>query len=163
MNAKQLRAIQSPLKEKSKSDPSSALVTLRATGRASADLSCSVETVKGLVAAGPHPAMGGDGTLACSGNMLLEALVACSGVTLRAVATAMEIELRDAVITAEGDLDFRSTLAISKEAPVGFKNVRLRFELDTDASEERRAALIRLTQRYCVALQTLRPIAVEHM
>ena len=163
MNAKQLRAIQSPLKEKYKSDPSSALVTLRATGRASADLSCSVETVKGLVAAGPHPAMGGDGTLACSGNMLLEALVACSGVTLRAVATAMEIELRDAVITAEGDLDFRGTLAISKETPVGFKNVRLRFELDTDASEEQRAALIRLTQRYCVVLQTLRPIAVEHI
>ncbi len=165
MNAEQLKAIQSPLKQQYKDDPSSALVTLRATGRASADLSCNVETVKGLVEAGPHPAMGGDGTLACSGNMLLEALVACSGVTLRAVATAMEIELRDAVITAEGDLDFRGTLAISKEAPVGFKNVRLRFELDTDASEEQRAALIRLTERYCVVLQTLRPtwaIAVEH-
>jgi uncharacterized OsmC-like protein len=166
MNAEQLKAIQSPLKEKYKNDPSAALVTLRATGRASADLSCNVETVKGLVEAGPHPAMGGAGTLACSGNMLLEALVACSGVTLRAVATAMEIELRDAVITAEGDLDFRGSLAVAKEAPVGFKNVRLRFELDTDASQEQRAALIRLTERYCVVLQTLRPawaIAVEHI
>jgi OsmC-like protein len=131
MSAEQLRAIQSPLKQQYKDDPSSAPVTLRGKGRASADLSCNVETVKGLVAADPHPAIGGDGTLACSGNMLLEALVACSGVTLRAVATAMEIELRDAVITAEGDLDFRGSLAISKEAPVGFKNVRLRFELDT--------------------------------
>jgi uncharacterized OsmC-like protein len=165
MNAAELKSIQSPFNEQYKDDPSSALVTLRATGRVSADLPCNVATVKGLVEAGPHPAMGGDGTLACSGNMLLEALVACSGVTLRAVATAMEIELRDAVITAEGDLDFRGALAISKEAPVGFKNVRLCFELDTDASEEQRAALIRLTEQYCVVLQTLRPsraIAVEH-
>jgi uncharacterized OsmC-like protein len=165
VNAEELKAIQSPLKQQYQGDPAAALVTLRATGHAGADLSCDVETVKGLVTAGPHPAMGGDGTLACSGNMLLEALVACSGVTLRAVATAMEIELRDAVITAEGDLDFRGTLAVSKEVPVGFKNLRLRFELDTDASEEQRAALIRLTERYCVVLQTLRPawkIAVEH-
>jgi uncharacterized OsmC-like protein len=157
MNAEQLKAIQSPLKQQYEADPSSALVTLRATGRASQGLACDVETVKGLVQAGLHPAAGGDGTMACSGNMLLEALVACSGITLRAVATAMEIELRDAVITAEGDLDFRGTLAVSQEAPVGFKNLRLRFELDTDASEEQRAALIRLTERYCVVLQTLRP------
>ncbi len=164
MNAEQLKAIQSPLKQQYQDNPSSALVTLSATGRASADLSCNVETVKGLVEAGPHPAIGGDGSLACSGNMLLEALVACFGVTLRAVATAMEIELRDAVITAEGDLDFRGTLGVSKEAPVGFKNLRLRFELDTDASGEQRATLLRLTERYCVVLQSLGPaevIAVE--
>jgi uncharacterized OsmC-like protein len=158
VNAEELKAIQGPLKRQYEGDPAAALVTLRATGHAGAEMTCDVETVKGLVTAGPHPAMGGDGTLACSGNMLLEALVACSGVTLRAVATAMEIELRDAVITAEGDLDFRGTLAVSKEVPVGFKNLRLRFELDTDASEEERAALIRLTERYCVVLQTLRPV-----
>ena len=162
MKAEELKAIQSPLKEQYAEDPSSALVTLLASGRASAGLSCEVETVKGLVKAGPHQAMGGDGTLACSGNMLLEALVACSGVTLRAVAAAMDIELRDAVITAEGDLDFRGVLAVTNDAPVGFKNLRLRLELDTDATKEQRAMLIKLTERYCVVLQTLRPaIAVE--
>jgi uncharacterized OsmC-like protein len=115
-----------------------------------------VETGKALVEAGLHPATGGDGTLACSGDMLLEALVACAGVTLRAVATAIGLDLRDATVTAEGDLDFRGTLGVSKEAAVGFKDIRLRFELDTNASEEQRATLIRLTERYCVVLQTLR-------
>jgi uncharacterized OsmC-like protein len=165
MNAEELKAIQGPLKERYKSDPSAALITLRATGRAGAGLSCKVETGKALVEAGLHPATGGDGTQVCSGDMLLEALVACAGVTLRAVATAIGVELRDALITAEGDLDFRGTLAVSKDAPVGFKNVRLRFELDTNASEEQRATLIRLTERYCVVLQTLQQpaaISVEH-
>ncbi len=165
MNAEELKAIQGPLKERYKSDPSAALITLRATGRADTGLSCKVETGKALVEAGLHPATGGDGTQACSGDMLLEALVACAGVTLRAVATAIGVELRDALITAEGDLDFRGTLAVSKDAPVGFKNVRLRFELDTNASEEQRATLIRLTERYCVVLQTLQQpaaISVEH-
>src|ERR1700720_1719391 len=165
MNAEELKAIQGPLKERYKSDPSAALITLRATGRAGAGLSCKVETGKALVEAGLHPATGGDGTQACSGDMLLEALVACAGVTLRAVATAIGVELRDALITAEGDLDFRGTFAVSKDAPVGFKNVRLRFELDTNASEEQRATLIRLTERYCVVLQTLQQppaISVEH-
>ena len=162
MNAEELKAIQGPLKERYKSDPSAALITLRATGRAGAGLSCKVETGKALVEAGLHPATGGDGTQACSGDMLLEALVACAGVTLRAVATAIGVELRDALITAEGDLDFRGTLAVSKDAPVGFKNVRLRFELDTNASEEQRATLIRLTERYCVVLQTLQqPAAIS--
>jgi uncharacterized OsmC-like protein len=115
-----------------------------------------VETGKALVEAGLHPATGGDGTLACSGDMLLEALVACAGVTLRAVATAIGLDLRDATVTAEGDLDFRGTLGVSKEAAVGFKDIRLRFELDTNASEEQEATLIRLTERYCVVLQTLR-------
>jgi uncharacterized OsmC-like protein len=156
MNAEQLKSIQGPLKERYKTDPASALITLRATGRAIDGLSCTVETGKALVEAGLHPATGGDGSLACSGDMLLEALVACAGVTLRAVATAIGLDLRDATVTAEGDLDFRGTLGVSKEAAVGFKDVRLRFELDTNASEERQATLIRLTERYCVVLQTLR-------
>jgi uncharacterized OsmC-like protein len=156
MNAEQLKSIQGPLKERYKTDRASALITLRATGRAIDGLSCKVETGKALVEAGLHPATGGDGSLACSGDMLLEALVACAGVTLRAVATAIGLDLRDATVTAEGDLDFRGTLGVSKEAAVGFKDVRLRFELDTNASEERQATLIRLTERYCVVLQTLR-------
>lgn len=165
MTAEQLRSIQTPLKEKYKADPAAALITLRATGQALAGVSCKVETGRALVEAGLHPATGGDGTLACSGDLLLEALVACAGVTLRAVATAIGIALRDATVTAEGDLDFRGTLAVSKEVPVGFQRIRLRFTLDTDASEEQRATLIRLTERYCVVFQTLqRPpaIAVEH-
>ncbi len=165
MTAEQLRSIQTPLKEKYKADPAAALITFRATGQALAGVSCKVETGRALVEAGLHPATGGDGTLACSGDLLLEALVACAGVTLRAVATAIGIALRDATVTAEGDLDFRGTLAVSKEVPVGFQRIRLRFTLDTDASEEQRATLIRLTERYCVVFQTLqRPpaIAVEH-
>jgi uncharacterized OsmC-like protein len=165
MNAEQLKAVQTPLKDKYRSDPASALITLRATGRATSDLVCKVETGKALVDAGLHPATGGDGVAACSGDMLLEALVACAGVTLRAVATSIGVDLRDARISAEGDLDFRGTLGVAKDAPVGFAAIRLRFELDTDADESQRATLIRLTERYCVVLQTLRQppqIAVEH-
>jgi len=162
MNADQLKSIQAPLKEKYKADPAAAVVTLRAEGRA-AGLSCKVATGKAIVEAGLHPATGGDGSLVCSGDMLLEALVACAGVTLRAVATAIGVELRDATVAAEGDLDFRGTLGVAKDAPVGFRDIRLRFHLDTDATEEQRATLVRLTERYCVVLQTLRkppPIAV---
>jgi uncharacterized OsmC-like protein len=155
MDAAQLKALQSPLKESYRVDPASALVTLRATGRATEGLSCKVQTGEALVEAGLHPATGGDGTLACSGDMLLEALVACAGVTLRTVAAAIGVELRDAKVFAEGDLDFRGTLGVSKEVPVGFKAIRLRFELDTSATEEQRATLLRLTERYCVVLQTL--------
>jgi uncharacterized OsmC-like protein len=156
MDAEHLKSLQGPLKEQYKVDPGSALITLRAGGRASEGLSCKVETGKALVEAGLHPATGGDGTLVCSGDMLLESLVACAGVTLRAVATAIGVELRGASLFAEGDLDFRGTLGVSKEVPVGFKAIRLRFELDTSASAEQQATLIRLTERYCVVLQTLR-------
>lgn len=156
MNAERLKAIQAPLKEQYRADSASALITLRAQGRATGALSCKVETGRALVEAGLHPATGGDGTLACSGDMLLEALVACAGVTLQAVATAIGVDLRDAHVRAEGDLDVRGTLGVSKDAPVGFRDIRLRFELDTNASEEQRATLVRLTERYCVVLQTLR-------
>lgn len=156
MNADTLRALQAPLKQKYRDEPQSALVTLRASGEATEAVSCKVETGRALVEAGLHPATGGDGSLACSGDMLLEALVACAGVTLRAVATAIGVELRDARITAEGDLDFRGTLGVSKDVPVGFRDIRLRFDLDTDADESKRADLVRLTERYCVVLQTLR-------
>jgi uncharacterized OsmC-like protein len=155
MNAEQLRSIQAPLKERYRENPEAALITLRAQGRLGEGVTCNVETGKALVAAGLHPATGGSGLSACSGDMLLEALVACSGVTLKAVATALSIELRDATIHAEGDLDFRGTLGLSKEVPVGFQNIRLRFDLDTDASEEQVATLLRLTERYCVVYQTL--------
>jgi uncharacterized OsmC-like protein len=156
MDADRLKSLQGPLKERYRSEPSSALITLRAAGRATDAIACKVETGRGMVEAGLHPATGGTGSLACSGDMLLEALVACAGVTLRAVATAIGIELRDARVLAEGDLDFRGTLGVSKEAKVGFERIRLRFELDTDATEEQRATLLRLTERYCVVLQTLR-------
>jgi uncharacterized OsmC-like protein len=156
MDAEYLKSIQGPLKERYKIDPASALITLCAAGRAGKGLSCKVETGRALVEAGLHPATGGDGSLVCSGDMLLEALVACAGVTLRAVATAIGVELRDAKVLAEGDLDFRGTLGVSKEVPVGFRAIRLKFELDTAASEEQQATLIRLTERYCVVLQTLR-------
>lgn len=155
MDQAQLKSVQAPLKEKYRNAPHSALVTLRAEGHA-AGLSCKLETGKALVEAGLHPATGGDGSAACSGDMLLEALVACAGVTLRAVATSLGIELRDATIVAEGDLDFRGTLGVSKEAPVGFASIRLRFQIDTDAADDQVATLIRLTERYCVVLQTLR-------
>src|SRR3954466_11903532 len=156
MNADALRALQAPLKQKYRDDADAAVVTLRATGEATEGLSCKVETGRALVEAGLHPATGGDGSLACSGDMLLEALVACSGVTRRAVATAIGVELRHARVTAEGDLDFRGTLGVVKDAPVGFRAIRLHFDLDTDADPEQRATLIRLTERYCVVLQTLR-------
>jgi uncharacterized OsmC-like protein len=156
MNTDELRALQAPLKEKYRENPDAALVTLRAQGRAGEGITCKVETGKALVAAGLHPATGGDGLAACSGDMLLEALVACAGVTLQAVATAIGVNLRDAVVSAEGDLDFRGTLGVSKETPVGFKDIRLHFDLDTDADEEQLNSLIRLTERYCVVYQTLR-------
>ncbi|MGH9370056.1 MAG: OsmC family protein [Vicinamibacterales bacterium] len=155
MTADQLKALQAPLKEKYRQDPAAAMITLKATGRAEG-LSCKVETGKALVEAGLHPATGGDGTAVCSGDMLLEALVACAGVTLRAVATAMGVEMSDARITAEGDLDFRGTLGVAKDAPAGFADIRLHFELDTNASDEQLATLQKLTERYCVVLQTLR-------
>ena len=156
MNAEQLRVLQAPLKEKYREKPEAALITLTAQGRIGEGISCKVETGKGLVEAGLHPATGGDGLMACSGDMLLEALVACAGVTLRAVATAIGVEIRDGTVTAEGDLDFRGTLAVAKEAAVGFREIRLRFQLDTDASGEQLQALIGLTERYCVVYQTLR-------
>src|SRR5512147_3251531 len=156
MDAAELRAMQAPIKERYKSDPSAAVITLKAKGSIDNEgISCKVETGKALAVAGLHPATGGDGRAACSGDMLLESLVACAGVTLNAVATALGIELRDAAITAEGTLDFRGTLGVSKEVPVGFQNIRLQFTLDTDASEEQLATLLRLTERYCVVLQTL--------
>jgi uncharacterized OsmC-like protein len=155
MNADELRALQAPLKAQYKENPGAALITLRALGRLGEGVSCRVETGKALVVAGLHPATGGTGQAACSGDMLLEALVACAGVTLNAVATALGISLRDATIRAEGDLDFRGTLGVAKETPIGLQNIRLDFALDTDASEEQLATLLRLTERYCVVYQTL--------
>jgi uncharacterized OsmC-like protein len=155
MNAEELKSLQSPLKERYRQTPDAALVTLRAQGRIGEAVTCKVETGKALVEAGLHPATGGTGLSACSGDMLLEALVACAGVTLNAVATALGIRLRDAIVKAEGDLDFRGTLGVSKEVPVGFQKIRLHFILDTDASEEQLATLLRLTERYCVVYQTL--------
>jgi uncharacterized OsmC-like protein len=165
MNADELKSLQAPLKQQYKDDPAAAVVTLRAAGQATG-LSCKVATGKALVEAGLHPATGGDGSMVCSGDMLLEALVACAGVTLRAVATAIGVVLRDASVSAEGDLDFRGTLGVAKDAPVGFRDIRLRFTLDTDAPEDQRATLIRLTERYCVVLQTLRqppPVSVVYL
>src|SRR3954467_14390120 len=156
MGADRLKSLQAPLKDRYRSEPSSARITLRAVGHATEGIACKIETGKGLVEAGLHPATGGAGALACSGDMLLEALVACAGVTLRAVATSIGVELRDAAVTAEGDLDFRGTLGVSKEVPVGFQRIRLNFDLKTDASDEQLATLIRLTERYCVVYQTLR-------
>ena len=156
MDADALRALQQPLKERYRADPGSAVVTLRARGSLGADgISCNVETGRALAAAGLHPATGGDGTLLCSGDMLLEALVACAGVTLRAVATSLGIAVRGGTVSAEGDLDFRGTLAVSKEAPVGFRAIRLKFDLQTDASPDQLATLLKLTERYCVVYQTL--------
>jgi uncharacterized OsmC-like protein len=155
MNASELKALQAPIKERYRSEPKSAMITLRAEGKIGEGVTCNVATGKALVEAGLHPATGGSGLSVCSGDMLLESLVACAGVTLRAVATALEIPLRDAIIRAEGDLDFRGTLGVSKEAPVGFQSIRLRFELDTNATEEQIATLLKLTERYCVVYQTL--------
>lgn len=155
MNADDLRSIQAPLKDLYRQSPDAALVTLRAQGRLADGVSCKIETGKALVTAGLHPATGGSGLGACSGDMLLEALVACAGVTLNAVATALGIEVRDALLQAEGDLDFRGTLGVSKDAPVGFQNIRLSITLDTGASDEQLETLLRLTERYCVVYQTL--------
>ena len=157
MNADELRALQAPLKDRYRSLPESALITLRARGRlGDENIACNVETGKALVQAGLHPGTGGDGSFACSGDMLLEALVACAGVTLKAVATALNVSLRSGTVIAEGDLDFRGTLGVDKHAPVGFSNIRLRFELDTDASQQQLDQLVALTERYCVVYQTLR-------
>ena len=156
MNPEELKALQAPLKEKYREDPASARITLRATSRLSDGISCKVETGKGLLDAGLHPATGGNGTQACSGDLLLEALAACAGVTLSAVSTALGAELRDASVHAEGDLDFRGTLGVSKETPVGFSDIRLRFDLDSDAPKELLEKVISLTERYCVVFQSLK-------
>ncbi len=157
MDAETLRSRQAPIKAKYRDDAASALFTLRAEGTLGDEgVTCKVATGKGLVEAGLHPASGGDGLSACSGDMLLEALVACAGVTLRAVATALEIPVRGGTVRAEGDLDFRGTLAISKEVPVGFRAIRLAFEVDADATTEQLATLLKLTERYCVIYQTIR-------
>lgn len=156
MNADELRAVQGPLKAHYRQEPASALVTLRAQGQIGVEgISCKLQTARALVEAGLHPASGGDGRSVCSGDMLLEALVACAGVTLRAVATALAIPIRGGTVRAEGDLDFRGTLGVSKDVPVGFGAVRLHFELDTDATAEQLETLLKLTRRYCVVYQTL--------
>lgn len=156
MDSTALRAVQQPLKDAYRDDPREAVVTLRAHGElGDEEISCSVATGKALAVAGLHPASGGDGSLVCSGDMLLQALVACAGVTLRAVATSLQIPITGGTVHAEGDLDFRGTLAVSKDAPVGFTAIRLGFDLDTDASDEQVATLLRLTERYCVIYQTL--------
>jgi len=157
MKAEELRALQAPVKARYREQPEAALVTLRAQGTLDGDgITCKVQTARAPAEAGLHSATGGDGRSLCSGDMLLEALAACAGVTLRAVATALDIPLRGGTVTAEGDLDFRGTLGVSKEAPVGFKAIRLRFDLDSDATSEQLTNLLRLTERYCVVYQTLR-------
>jgi len=164
MNAEELRALQAPIKERYRADAEAAIVTLRAGGRLGEGVTCSVETGRAMVQAGLHPGSGGNGLAACSGDMLLQALVACAGVTLNAVATAMGIAVRGGEVRAEGDLDFRGTLGVAKEAPVGFREIRLRFLLDTDADRAQLDKLLQLTERYCVVYQTLRaapPIKVE--
>ncbi|HET8565154.1 MAG TPA: OsmC family protein [Solirubrobacterales bacterium] len=155
MERDELRAVQAPLKEQYKHSPESAVVTLKADGELGEGISCSVRTGRALAEAGLHPASGGDSSLLCSGDMLLEALAACAGVTLRAVATSLGIDVESGRVHAEGDLDFRGTLAVDREAPVGFKAIRLGFELETDADEEQLATLLKLTERYCVVFQTL--------
>ena len=155
MNSAQLKNLQAPLKEKYKEQPESAIITLKAQGKIGEGISCKVETGRALVEAGLHPATGGNGLLACSGDLLLEALVACAGVTLQAVATAIGVELKDGTIKAEGDLDFKGTLGVSKDVPVGFKEIRLNFVLDTVISDEQLSSLSKLTERYCVVYQTI--------
>lgn len=162
MKGNELKALQGPIKDRYRENPEAAAITLHAEGRIGEGIACRVQTGKALIEAGLHPASGGDGLGACSGDMLLESLVACAGVTLRAVATALDIPLRDATIRAEGDLDFRGTLAVSKEVPVGFQRIRLQFDLQTDATDEQLATLLRLTERYCVVYQTLaHPPSIE--
>jgi len=157
MDAAGLRALQAPIKERYKADPKAAVITLKAKGSLDdTSIACKVETGRALAVAGLHPATGGSGLELCSGDMLLEALVACAGVTLKAVATAIDVRLRSGTISAEGDLDFRGTLGVAKEAPVGFAQIRLRFDLDTDAPQEKLDQLLKLTERYCVVYQTIR-------
>ena len=155
MESEQLREIQAPLKERYREQPEAALVTLSAEGELGEGVSCSVDTGRAIAEAGLHPASGGDGSLLCSGDMLLEALAACAGVTLRAVSTSLGIEVRGGTVRAEGDLDFRGTLAVDREAPVGFRAIRLAFSLDSDAEAEQLETLLKLTERYCVVLQTI--------
>ena len=155
MEAEELKSLQAPLKQKYKDQPETAVVILKANARIGEGITCKIETGNALVEAGLHPATGGDGLSLCSGDMLLEALVACAGVTLRAVATAIGVDLHDATISAEGDLDFRGTLGVSKEAPVGFQSIRLHFNLKSDADQDQLDSLIKLTERYCVVYQTL--------
>ena len=167
MDAEQLRSLQAPFKARYRDEPAAAVITLKASGELGAEtVTCKVDTGRALVEAGLHPATGGDGTLLCSGDMLLEALVACAGVTLNAVATALGLTVRDAVVRAEGDLDFRGTLGVAKDAAVGFKTIRLSFTLDTDADDEQLASLLKLTERYCVVYQTLAvppALSVKHV
>jgi uncharacterized OsmC-like protein len=162
VDATELKQMQAPHKQRYRDEPEAAVITLKAEGELGEGVTCSVQTARALIDAGLHPATGGDGLSACSGDMLLEALAACAGVTLNAVATALEIPVRAGRVLVEGDLDFRGTLGVAKDAPVGFTDIRLRFALDTDASEEQLATLIKLTERYCVVYQTLRqPPAIE--
>ena len=156
MNADQLKELQAPLKAKYREAPDAAVITLTAEGTLGEGITCSVQTGKALTAAGLHPATGGNGLSACSGDMLLEALVACAGVTLGAVATAIGVKVKSGSVHAEGELDFRGTLGVAKDAPVGFKTIRLRFDLDTDSTDEQIATLLKLTERYCVVAQSLR-------
>ena len=157
MDAATLRATQAPIKERYKSDPHAAFITLKANGSIDADgIACKVETGRQIAMAGLHPATGGSGLELCSGDMLLEALVACAGVTLKSVATAVEIPLKTGLVSAEGDLDFRGTLGVDKEAPVGFAEIRLRFDVDTDAPQDKLDLLLKLTERYCVVYQTIK-------
>ena len=157
MDAAELRAMQAPIKERYKGDPDAALITLKAKGSLDdTSIACKVETGRALAVAGLHPATGGSGMELCSGDMLLEALVACAGVTLKAVATALEIELKKGIVRAEGDLDFRGTLGVAKDAPVGFAQIRLTFDVDTDAPQDKLDQLLKLTERYCVVYQTIR-------
>src|SRR3954471_6709230 len=155
MNREELRAVQAPIKDRYREDPNAAVITLRADGSLADGISCSVDTGRALAVAGLHPASGGDGTLLCSGDMLLQALAACAGVTLRGVATSIGVELRGGTVHVEGDLDFRGTLGVDKEAPVGFASIRTTFDLDTDATDEEVETLLRLTERYCVVYRTL--------
>jgi uncharacterized OsmC-like protein len=156
MDSAALKALQAPIKDRYRAEPDAALITLKAEGQLDEGATCSVKTAKALVEAGLHPATGGSGMHACSGDMLLEALAACAGVTLNAVATALDLKLRGGTVRAEGDLDFRGTLGVAKDAPVGFRAIRLSFDLDGDLTEEQRATLLKLTERYCVVYQTLR-------
>ena len=162
MNAEELKALQAPIKERYRKEPQAALITLRAQGRMGEGIACRIDTGRAMIEAGLHPATGGSGLQACSGDMLLEALVACADVTLKAVATALGVDLRGANLAAEGDLDFRGTLGVAKDAPVGFRDIRLSFEIDGDLTGEQRATLMKLTERYCVVYQTLKhPPALE--
>jgi uncharacterized OsmC-like protein len=162
MKSEELRNLQAPLKEKYKEEPGAAFITLKAQGKIGENISCKVETGRAFAEAGLHPATGGDGMLLCSGDMLLEALVACAGVTISAVSTSIGIEIRSGTVRAEGDLDFRGTLGVSKEAPVGFVNIRLSFDLESDATPEQIESLKKLTERYCVVYQTLvRGVSVQ--